>query len=750
MTEAWAYSGGPPSPAVAAGTVTLVEGVTFCICDRDGDIGPGGERGLFYRDTRFLSKFELQIDGQPLDSLSLTCPTRYTGVFIGRRPPRSGVADSTMLVVRRRYVGNGMMEQITLRNLGRESAGVAVSLTVDADFAGLFEVKEDRVRVRDDIECAQVGPALRLSYRRGSGSRAVTIAGTGEPTVSGQQLIWQPVLPPRSEWTVTVQVLPAVDGTDVPARYRPGQSVEDSGPATRLAEWRRASPAVSTPDERLTTMLAVSTEDLGALRIFDGDRPDRNIVAAGAPWFMTLFGRDALLTSWMLLPLDPSLALGTLHTLARLQGTKVDPLTEEEPGKILHEVRSGLDDGYALGGGDVYYGSVDATPLFVMLLGELRRWGFAADEVNTLLPHADRALEWIEQCGDRDGDGFVEYQRATDRGLANQGWKDSFDAISFATGTLAEPPIALAEVQGYVYAAYLARAHFAREAGDEETALHWTGKADTLKCQFNDAFWLPDRGYFAIALDRDKRPVDGLASNMGHCLWTGIVDEDKAAAVAEHLLGPDMFTGFGIRTLAESMGAYNPISYHNGSVWPHDNAIIAAGLMRYGAVAAAQQVATAVFDAGEMFGGRLPELFCGFGREEFAEPVPYPTACSPQAWAAAAPLFLLRTLLRFDPWIPFGRIWCAPAVPERYLPLHISPVHLAGAALSLDVRADDDWTLTGLPEGVELHRKPRRPLTAATPPHAAPAPPHIAPPHIAPPDAAPPQITPAAAPLRQM
>ena len=726
MTEAWGYSGGPPSPAVAGGTVTLVEGVTFCICDTGGDISPGGESGLFYRDTRFLSRFELEVDGQPLDSLSLSCPTRYTGVFIGRRPPRPGVADSTLLVVRRRYVGNGMMEEITVRNLGRETAGVVVSLTVEADFAGLFEVKEDRVRVREDTEHAADGGALRLTYRRGSGSRAVTVAGSSEPAITSQQLRWQPVLAPRTEWTVTVQVLPEVDGVEVPPRYRPGLPVESSGPATRLAEWRRVTPAVSTPDERLTTMLAVSAEDLGALRIFDGDRPDRNVVAAGAPWFMTLFGRDALLTSWMLLPLDPSLALGTLHNLARLQGSKVDPLTEEEPGRILHEVRSGLDSGYALGGGDVYYGSVDAAPLFVMLLGELRRWGLARVEVDALLPHADRALAWIEQYGDRDGDSFVEYKRATDRGLANQGWKDSFDAISFRSGTLAEPPIALAEVQGYVYAAYLARAHFAREAGDEDTAQHWAGKADTLKSRFNEAFWLPDRGYYAIALDRDKRPVDGLASNMGHCLWTGIVDEDKAEAVAAHLLGPGMFTGFGVRTLDQSMGAYNPMSYHNGSVWPHDNAIIAAGLMRYGAVAGAQRVATAVFDAGEMFGGRLPELFCGFDRAEFGEPVPYPTACSPQAWAAAAPLYLLRTLLRFDPWIPFGRVWCAPAVPERYLPLRISPVHLAGAALTLSVRADA-WTLTGLPEGVELHRKPRRPLTAATPPHASNEPKSVSP-----------------------
>jgi glycogen debranching enzyme len=715
VTEGWGYGGSPHSQA-ADGTVTLVEGVTFCICDSGGDIGPGAERGLFFRDTRFLSRFEMEVDGQRVDPQTEACATPYTGIFIGRRPPRSGAADSTLLVVRRRYVGNGMMEEITLRNLGRERAGVILSLTVDTDFAGLFEVKEDRVHFREGTERLADGAALRLSYRHGSGSREVTVTGSAEPAVSSQQLIWRPVLEPRSEWTATVQVVPAVDGADVPPRYRPGQPVETSGPATRLAEWRQSTPAVSTPDERLSAMLAVSAEDLGALRIFDGDQPDRSVVAAGAPWFMTLFGRDALLTSWMLLPLDPSLALGTLHTLARLQGSKVDPLSEEEPGRILHEVRSGLDSEYALGGGEVYYGSSDATPLFVMLLGELRRWGYARGEVDALLPHADRALAWIDQYGDSDGDGFVEYQRATDRGLANQGWKDSFDAISFTTGALAEPPIALAEVQGYVYAAYVARAHFAREAGEEDVAGHWAQQAAALKRRFNEAFWLPDRGYYALALDRDKRPVDALASNMGHCLWTGVVDEDKAAAVAGHLLSPAMFTGFGVRTLAETMGGYNPMSYHNGSVWPHDNAILAAGLMRYGAVAQAQRIATAVFDAGESFGGRLPELFCGFDRSEFSEPVPYPTACSPQAWAAAAPLYLLRTLLRFDPWIPFGRVWCAPAVPERYLPLRIAGLHLAGAALTLDVR-DGAWTLGGLPRGIELIRKPRRPLTSGTPPH---------------------------------
>ena len=414
----------------------------------------------------------------------------------------------------------------------------------------------------------------------------------------------------------------------------------------------------------------------------------------------------------MLLPVDPTVALGTLQTLAQLQGSRVDPLTEEEPGRVLHEVRSGLDAEANLGGGNVYYGSIDATPLFVMLLGELRRWGLATADVDALLPHADRALEWMETYGDRDGDGFIEYQRATDRGLLNQGWKDSFDGINFASGTLAEPPIALAEVQGYAYAAFLARAHFARESGDMELSRHWGERAGSLKRRFNEDFWLPDRGYFALALDGEKRPVDALASNMGHCLWAGIVDENKAASVARHLMSPDMFTGFGVRTLSAAMGAFNPMSYHNGSVWPHDNAIVAAGLMRYGYVEPAQRIALSLLDASESMGGRLPELFCGFDREDFGIPVAYPTSCSPQAWSAAAPLYLLRTLLRFDPWVPFGKVWCDPAVPESLLPLRIERLHLAGAQVTVDI-THDGWRVEGLPDDIQLERSARHPFTAA-------------------------------------
>jgi glycogen debranching enzyme len=459
-------------------------------------------------------------------------------------------------------------------------------------------------------------------------------------------------------------------------------------------------------------------EDLGALRIVDPQDPGSVAVAAGAPWFMALFGRDSLLSSYLALPLEPELALGTVRALARHQGTKVDPRTEEQPGRILHETRLGRDFPLSHGGGGVYYGTVDATPLFVMVLGELRRWGIAEERVHELLPNLDRAVEWIDRYGDSDGDGFVEYRRMTESGLRNQGWKDSFDGVNFADGRLAEPPIALCEVQGYVYAAFVARAHFAREAGDADAAAYWASRATRLKAAFNEAFWLPDRGWYAVALDRDKRPVDALASNMGHCLWTGIVDVDKAPAVAARLMSPEMFSGWGVRTLATSMTAYNPMSYHNGSVWPHDNAIVAAGLMRYGFVAEARRVATAVLAAAERFGHSLPELYCGFARDEYDPPLPYPAACSPQAWAAATPVQLVRTLLRLDPCVPDGVVHFAPAWPEEYGPLAVRNLRLAERLTSLTVHGARS-RLTGLGRDIAVVPAPRDPISALCGPDGA-------------------------------
>jgi glycogen debranching enzyme len=695
--------------------VTLVDGVTFCICGRTGDIREGAEQGLFHRDTRFLSRWELEVNRQRLDPLSAISPNGYEATFIARRPPRSGEADSTLLVVRHRLVADGMVEQITVRNLGQEPAAVGLALTFAADFGGLFEVKEGRVWQRKKIDVVDDPRGIALSCDFGTDSRGVVIEVSEGHTISADVLSWQLVVPPRDEKTVWAQVIPVLGGAEVQPRHRPGEPVHTSRPATRLAQWRREAPRLRAADPRLPALLSTSVEDLGVLRIFDDqEHPARAVVAAGAPWFMALFGRDSLLTSWMLLPFDQSVALGTLRTLADLQGQRVDERTEEQPGRILHEARSMPQDGVELGEASVYYGSVDATPLFVMVLDECRRWGAPLAEIESLLPHANAAIDWIGEYGYRDRDGFVEYCRATDRGLVNQGWKDSFDAINFASGALAGPPIALAEVQGYVYAAYLARARLAIAFGDRDAAAHWAQMAGELKRRFNEQFWLADEGFYAVALDREKRPVDSVTSNIGHCMWTGIVDEDRAAAVAERLLSPEMFTGFGVRTLSSRMGAYNPMSYHNGSVWPHDNAIVAAGLTRYGFAADAQRVVRGMIDAAHQMGGRLPELFCGFDRGEFGgAPVPYPTSCAPQAWASASVLLMLRTLLRFEPDVSRGVLAVDPAVPADWLPLEVDQLHVAGAPVSVQVTSEG-CDVAGLPDGVVLEqvtaaRRPRRP-----------------------------------------
>lgn len=705
MTTAWTLGG---APAVPEGVpVTLVEGATFCLSDRRGNIEPDAPLGLFVRDSRIVSRWVLRLDGELLVPMSCHVAEPFAATFVARGGPGHGHADSTVLVVRRRYVGDGLRETITVRNLGQVDLALELTLDVDADFADVFAVKEDRVGPGDDVRRTVEPACLRFASAAHGQERGVSVCAEPTPMAGAGSLGWTLDLAPRTEWTARLEATPSADGHVLAPRHGDGEAAEVSRAFTRLHEWRSRSTVVSSPDEDLETTFARSIEDLGALRIYDPAHPSRAVVAAGAPWFMALFGRDSLLTSWMLLPVDRHLALGTLQTLAERQGTTSDPLTEEQPGRILHEVRFGPQATLWLGGRNAYFGTADATPLFVMLVGELRRWGADWADIAPLLPHVERALDWVTQYGDRDGDGFVEYERLSPEGLEHQGWKDSWNSITYADGQRARTPIAVAEVQGYVYAAFRAGATLAGEQGDKDRRRRWDAAADRVRSRFNEAFWLPDRGWYALALDREKRPVDALTSNMGHCLWTGIVDEDKAASVAEHLLSPDMFSGWGVRTLATTAGAYNPISYHNGSVWPHDNAIIAAGLARYGYVDEAAAIVTAQLEAAEHFGGRLPELFCGFDRAEFPDPVPYPAACSPQAWASGAPFLLLRTMLGLEPDVPRSVVHLAPAVPRRYLPLTIENVMLGQERGRIRV-AEDGSEVQGFVPGLDIAtRQPR-------------------------------------------
>jgi glycogen debranching enzyme len=713
MSDPWTFSGKVSVTDQAAGTVTLVDESTFIISGASGDVVRGPAGGLFVRDTRILSRFELRVNGAAPEPLACVSEEPFSATFVSRCPPRSGRADSTLMVFRGRYVGQGMREDVVIRNFGDEPTFCSVEVFFDVDFADLFAVKEGRAKDPDgEITHEASDGSLAFSYRRGTVSRGAELRFTPTPSQMGEDLVsFEAIVPARGEWQACLEVHPVIEGKSIDPRYLCGQPVERAAPAERLARWRRQVPQVETDHDGLRSLLLHSAEDLGALRIFDPDYPERVVVAAGAPWFMTVFGRDSLITSWMALLVDPDLALGVLQTLARFQGKDIDPRSEEQPGRILHEMRFGEAPSLSLGGGNIYYGTADATPLFVMLLGELRRWGLAREVVDELLPNAERALEWIEHFGDADGDGYVEYHRATDRGLANQGWKDSWDGVRYADGTVANAPIALCEVQAYVYGAFLARAHFAREMGDEATYERYRAKARKLKADFNRDFWLEERGWYAVGLDGDKRPIDSLTSNMGHCLWTGIVDDDKARLVADRLLSPDMFSGWGVRTLAASMPGYNPISYHCGSVWPHDTAIVVAGLARYGLVEHSQRLLSALIDAGVALGGRLPELFSGLDRAEFACPVGYPTSCSPQAWAAASPLLCLRTILRLDPWVPYGKTWLAPTLPEGIKRLKVAGIPLAGSRVTVEVEGEDVH-VEGIPDHIELVTEPRHPATA--------------------------------------
>src|SRR5215213_3356360 len=707
MAQPW-NSAASVSLREGAGIVTLVEGPAFAISGSSGDMEAGFPHGLFYRDTRFLSELCLRVSGDWPELLATTTNDPFSAAFVARDLPRSGLADSALLVVRNRYVGRGMREDITVRNYGLEPAFCALELTVDVDFADLFEVKEGRVRKRGD-RTVDVGPQrLTWTYRRDGFSRAAHLDFSVPPHLSQTRAQYEIIVPPGGEWSTCLQLTPVIDDEDVIPRHLCGRPVERSTPSTRLEHWRHNLPRIQTDHDGFAALLDRSSEDLAALRLFDPEFPDRTVVAAGAPWFMTLFGRDSLITSWMAMLVDSDLALGTLQTLARYQGTDVNPVTEEEPGRILHEMRFGESAELALGGGRIYYGSVDATALFVMLLGEVRRWGNRKEEVDALLPAADLALAWIEHFGDRDGDGYVEYQRATEHGLLNQGWKDSHDSTRFASGQLATPPVAPCEVQGYVYAALQARAHFADEAGDEDHASRLRERARDLKARFNRDFWLEERGWLAMGLDHDKQPLDALTSNMGHCLWTGILDEDKAARVGQLLASDTLFSGWGVRTLADSMVGYNPISYHNGSVWPHDNAICVAGLMRYGLVEAAHRVMRGVVDAAAWFGNRLPELFAGLPRDQFPVPVRYPTSCSPQAWAAASPLLMLRAMLHFDPDTRNARVHLAPDLPGWLGDVSVYRVPLMDGELSFEVE-DGRCKVLAAPDGLKIVSEPIAP-----------------------------------------
>jgi glycogen debranching enzyme len=676
----------------------LVAGQTFCLADGGGALHPGLPHGLFVGDTRVLSHHEIRVDGLGLEHLGVAQEIGSRATFVGR----TGTTGERhrLLVVRRRTLDPLLIERIEIRSHDALPHHCEIRLDFAADFGDLFSVKQGRVQPAGRHQVHVDGESVCFTSELGQVRRMTSVSlrvhGAGSALFGPGGITWSAVVPPHGTAAATWQVDVAMGGEWIERSLGP---LSHGTSTLEESAWIEAAPRLDTDDPALVRAYRRAVVDLASLRLFDPARRRLPVVAAGAPWFMTLFGRDSLWTSLMALPVDPTLALGVLDALAELQGEEVDARSEEEPGRIMHETRFDGANTLALEGGTTYYGSVDATPLFVVVLGELARWGLPEVQLRRLLPHADRALAWAEQFGDRDGDGYVEYQRANPRGLVNQGWKDSWDAVRHRDGSLAQGPIALAEVQGYLYAAYQARADMARMLDQEQAAATWLDKASLLRSSFNRDFWVDELGWFAMALDRSKQPVSALASNMGHCLWSGIVDDERAALAVERLGQPSMWTGWGLRTLAADEVAFDATSYHCGSVWPHDSTIAVAGVARYGHTGTALRMVDDLLAAADRSDGRLPELFLGLDRGDIAIPVPYPTSCSPQAWSAAAPLLLLRVLLGLDAHVPDGVVRVEPTLPPTMELLDVKGLRLWDSRFDITCK-NGTVVVEGLPEGI--------------------------------------------------
>ncbi|MGI8887273.1 MAG: amylo-alpha-1,6-glucosidase [Gaiellaceae bacterium] len=636
---------------MAGDTISILDGSTFVVSDRRGDIdaNPSQHHGLFHRDTRFLSQWRVTVNGLSPDPLSVEHEQYFSAQFFLVPPTGSIYKNPYLSVIRKRMVGDGFHEDVAVLNHDNEPATVELRIEAGADFADLFEVKDALDKKGEQYREVRDG-ALVLGYRRDDFVRETRISASEDAEVTEEGFLFRLELEPHQEWSTCIDVLPGT-GDDAAVKYEHGEATPRPNMRQTLDEWLEQAPELESDLDRLEHIYRRSLVDLAALRFYSDILPDASLPAAGLPWFMTLFGRDSLITSYQSLPFVPELAQTTLRVLAARQGTVVDDFRDEEPGRILHEIRFGELVHFEERPHAPYFGASDTTPLFLILLDEYERWSGDAGLVRELESNARAALDWIDRYGDRDGDGYVEYERRNaDTGLENQCWKDSWNSILYSDGTLAPLPRATCEIQGLVHDAKVRSARLAREIWDDaELAERLEKEAVELKKRFNRDFWLEDRQFFALALDGDKRPVDSLTSNIGHLLWSGIVDDEKAPALVEHLLGEKLFSGWGVRTMAAGEGGYNPIEYHNGTVWPHDNSFIAAGLARYGFRQEAAVIAEAILEAASFFDYRLPEVFAGYDRSRTGAPVEYPTASSPQAWATAAPLLLIRTLLGLEP-----------------------------------------------------------------------------------------------------
>jgi glycogen debranching enzyme len=627
------------------GLVQILEGNTFVVSDMRGDISASltDPTGLFSYDTRFLSTWILTINGDQLNPLSVDDLNYFETRFFLVPGTGTVYVDSKLSVIRQRAVEAGFREDLTILNHDDKAVDLDIRIDAACDFADLFEVK-DALQKKGRYRARLENGSLVLTYERETFERHTTISSSEPAKLDKHGLSFAVRIEPHGEWRTALEVTAGARIGFPRRRHRQDMSLE-------LERWLGGAPRLECDWEPLRSIYRRSLVDLAALRYSPPIARGRSLPAAGLPWFMTMFGRDSIFTSLQALPFVPELAATTLRTLGEWQGSRNDDFRDEDPGRILHELRYGELTAFEERPHSPYYGAVDATPLFVVLLDEYERWTGERKLVRDLEYEARAALNWIDAYADLQGNGYISYQRRNEEtGLENQCWKDSWDSISYRDGRLPGFPRATCELQGYAYDAKVRGARLAREVWkDNAYAEALEQQAADLKRRFNRDFWVSNGGYYALALDVDGAQVDALSSNNGHLLWSGIVDKSKAKAIARHLLGPKLFSGWGVRTLAEGEGRYNPIGYHVGTVWPFDTSFIAWGLRRYGFKEEAARLAAGILEAAELFDGRLPEAFGGYERSVTKYPVQYPTACSPQAWSTGAPLLLLRTMLGLEP-----------------------------------------------------------------------------------------------------
>lgn len=671
--------------------VIINNGTSFFITDQLGDISNNSYRGLIVQDTRHISDYHLLIDGQKPKLLSSNETTHNEAIHILTNPPTKTLEEDTLSIIRRKKILEFYNESIEITNQSTKPILFGLTLHIDSDFADLFELKHcinaDYCQLPKKRHVTFSHSPLYnkafFTYDREDFHRRTIIDLSEDAVWNENTVLFQIKLKPQQTWNASLAIISLQNADKKIIHTKKINTLSKA-----INEWNWSIPKLETDWHDLEHTYRQSISDLAILRIPSKDLLNNktNLPAAGLPWFMTIFGRDSLITSCQTLLFGKSLAIGALETLTDYQGKNIDPLSEEEPGKILHEMRFGEVAHFLEWVKFPYYGSVDATPLFLITLSEVYRWTGDTELMHKFKHSALSALDWIDTYGDADKDGFVEYLRKSPRGIENQNWRDSRNSMVFQDGTLAEAPIASADVQGYVYDAKTRMSEIAESVWKDKALSEKLQKqAGLLKEKFNRSFWIDEKKFFALGLDKDKKQIDSLSSSIGHLIWSGIVDQDKIPFLIDHLNGTNLYNGWGVRTLGTNSYGYNPIGYHCGTVWPHDNSIIAAGAKKIGQNEFALRIIKDIINAGTYFGHRLPEVFAGYDKSISPFPVHYPTAASPQAWSAGTPLLFLTLLLGLQPDARSKTLHINPILPPKTSYIRLDGVSAFGKHFLIEV-----------------------------------------------------------------